>query len=172
MEILIFSILQRMRSQNWQKNQNFQKSLVQFFKHIGRYMHANFQLSKLFFGGGDRFFLWKSGSKIAIFWQILTKLTTLKGHKILKNQNFRICWIKSLDHWNTTLNIDMIFVWNKVHFEVWKRSYKMRYILLRTNRLVCRTFEANFSYAKGGYDSFWLWLMWHIYISCFHALLE
>ena len=40
---------------------------------------------------------------MAIFWQILTKLTTLKGHKILKNQNFRICCIKSLDHISISL---------------------------------------------------------------------
>ena len=66
-------------------------------------MHANFQLSKLIFVGGDRFFLGKLGLKIAIFWQILTKLTTLKGHKILKNQNLKICWIKSLDHISISL---------------------------------------------------------------------
>ena len=72
-------------------------------KHISRYIYANFQISKLNFVGGDRFFLWKLGSKIAIFWQILTKLTTLKGHKIPKNQNFKICWIKSLDHLSISL---------------------------------------------------------------------
>ena len=30
-----------------------------------------------------------------------------KGHKILKNQNFKICWIKSLDHLS-------IFLQNKI----------------------------------------------------------
>ena len=66
-------------------------------------MHANFQLSKLIFVGVDRFFLWILGSKIAIFWQILTKLTTLKGQKILKNQNFKICCVVSLNHLSISL---------------------------------------------------------------------
>ena len=92
-----------MKSHNWQKNQNIKKSSDQFFKHVMSYMYAKFQLSKSIFLEGDRFFLWKLGSKNAIFWQILTKLTTLKGHKILKNQNFKICCIKSLDHISISL---------------------------------------------------------------------
>ena len=43
------------------------KSVIQFLKCIGRYMHVNFQLSKLIFVGGDRFLQRKLDSKIAIF---------------------------------------------------------------------------------------------------------
>ena len=53
-------------------------------------MHAQFQLSKLIFKGEDRFFLWRLGSKIAIFRQILTKINNFEGSKILKNKNSKI----------------------------------------------------------------------------------
>ena len=61
-------------------------------------MHANFQISKLIFEGEDRFFSEKLCSKLAIFWQILTKIDNFEGSKILKNQNFKNYCIEALDN--------------------------------------------------------------------------
>ena len=74
---------------NWQKNQNIKKSSIQFFKHIISYMYANFQLPKLIFEGEDRFFLRKLCSKIAIFWQILTKIDNFEGSKNPEKSKFQ-----------------------------------------------------------------------------------
>ena len=74
---------------NWQKNQNIKKSSIQFFKHNISYMYANFHLPKLIFEGEDRFLLRKLCSKIAIFWQILTKIDNFEGSKNPEKSKFR-----------------------------------------------------------------------------------
>ena len=52
-------------------------------------MYANFQLPKLIFEGEDRFLLRKLCSKIAIFWQILTKIDNFEGSKNPEKSKFR-----------------------------------------------------------------------------------
>ena len=52
-------------------------------------MYANFKLPKLIFEGEDRYFLWKLGSKIAIFLQILTKIDNFEGSNIPEKSKFK-----------------------------------------------------------------------------------
>ena len=52
-------------------------------------MYAHFQLPKLIFEGEDRFFPRKLCSKIAIFWQILTKIDNFEGSKNPEKSKFQ-----------------------------------------------------------------------------------